>query len=88
MLLSSNETQTSPQITGFHVFNWSMGLLSLVLVGLITSEVVRLINKPSEEFQKFVAVANLSGYEKCLKAKGGEGCKKQLITEWEKINGK
>ena len=88
MLLSSNETQTSPQITGFHVFNWSMGLLSLVLLGLITSEVVRLINKPTEEFQKFVAVANLSGYEKCLKAKGGEGCKKQLITEWEKINGK
>ena len=88
MLLSSNETQTSPQITGFHVFNWSMALLSLLLVGLITSEVVRLINKPTEEFQKFVAVANLSGYEKCLKAKGGEGCKKQLLNEWSKINGK
>lgn len=87
MLLSSNKTQTSPQITGVMVFNWSMGLLSLVLVGLIASEVVRLTNKPTEEFQKFVAVANLSGYDKCLKAKGGEGCKKKLITEWEKING-
>lgn len=88
MLLSSNETQTSPQITGFHVFNWSMAVLSLLLVGLITSEVVRLTNKPTEEFQKFVAVANLSGYEKCLKNKGGEGCKKQLLNEWSKINGK
>jgi hypothetical protein len=87
MLLSSNETQTSPQITGAMVFNWSMGLLSLLLVGLIASEVVRLINKPTEEFQKFVAVANLSGYEKCLKNKGGEGCKEQLIIEWRKRNG-
>jgi hypothetical protein len=87
MYLQQSETQTSPQITGVMVFNWSMGLLSLVLVGLITSEVVRLTNKPTEEFQKFVAVANLSGYEKCLKAKGGEGCKKQLLNEWSKING-
>ena len=88
MYLQQSETQTSPQITGVMVFNWSMGLLSLVLVSLIASEVVRLTNKPSDKFQKFVAVANLSGYEKCLKNKGGEGCKKQLITEWEKINGK
>lgn len=88
MLLSSNETPTSPKITGFHVFNWSMGLLSLLLVGLIASEVVRLINKPTEEFQKFVAVANLSGYEKCLKNKGGSSCSKHLVKEWEKINGK
>jgi hypothetical protein len=88
MYLQQSETQTSPQITGVMVFNWSMGLLSLVLVGLIAFEVVRLTNKPTEEFQKFVAVANLSGYEKCLKAKGGDGCKIKLITEWEKINGK
>jgi hypothetical protein len=87
MYLQQSETQTSPQITGFHVFNWSMGLLSLVLVGLIASEVVRLTNKPTEEFHKFVAVANLSGYDKCLKNKGGEGCKEQLIIEWRKRNG-
>ena len=88
MYLQSESQTSAPTITGYHVFNWSMGLLSLVLVGLIASEVVRLTNKPTEEFQKFVAVANLTSYEKCLKAKGGDGCKNKLITEWEKINGK
>lgn len=88
MYLSSQEAQTpAPTISSVQIFTWFMSLVSVGLVGLIVFESIRLTHKPTESFHKFITAANLSAYNKCLKNNGGDGCRKHLIKEWEKING-
>lgn len=87
-MLSYDQSQTpAPSISASHIFNWGVALISIGLIGLIAFEIVRLTHKPDTAFQKFVVAANLSEYNKCLKNKGGDGCKKLLVAEWRKING-
>ena len=87
-MFSYDQTQTpTPDISAKHIFNWGVAIVSVGLIGLIAFEIVRLTHKPDTAFQKFITVANLSDYNKCLRNKGGDGCKKNLISEWRKING-
>ena len=89
MYLTDEQAKTpAPTISAVHIFHFGMSLLVIGLIGLIVFEAIRLTHKPTTAFNKFLAVADFSGYNKCVKNKGGDGCKKHLLQEWEQINGK
>ena len=88
MYLSSdeqNQTSSAPSIST--LVNWGMSCIVVGLIGLIVFESIRLTHKPTTAFNRFIEVADLSDFNKCLKNKGGDGCRKYLVKEWEKING-
>lgn len=88
MYLTDDTPKTpAPTISASHIFHFGMAFLTIGLIGLIVFEAIRLTHRPTTAFQKFLAVADLSGYDKCVKNKGGDGCRKHLLNEWEQING-
>ena len=86
MYLSEEKSQI-PSISTATLIHWGFGIITVGLVGLIIFESLRLTHKPTTAFERFVIVADFSRYDKCVKNKGGEGCKKYVIQEWEKIYG-